>query len=94
VNHTKDKKTHNVRVMDWVIMMFDHEVVKWCETDLKSINNLFPYQIYNWGCEKNMRLKYIMTRITTINIWLFKIYTTNFLNEFFKQFPPNDTMYL
>jgi len=95
---TRDIKDHlgkenaTISLMDWKIIMFDHEGVKlqkWVEV-FQSSFHMSNLKIWS---PKNFRLKGL-TCITPINLRLLKIYSTIFLNEFLMCFFLQDLVYL
>jgi len=90
--HVRDhigKENTTIAFKDWNIIMLDHQGFKtmkifelsFCMSNLK-----------NW-LPKNVRLKGI-TNTTPIDLWLIKIYSTFFLNDFLVWFFLQDLVYL
>jgi len=76
------KENTTISLIDWKIMMFNHEGVKITKV-IWSLSILFSHvKTKKNGHPKDMRLKGIMACITPINLRLFKIYSIIFLNEF------------
>jgi len=92
--HIRDhmgKENTTISLMEWMIIMFDHESVT--TMNLRSFYSLFACQIKKFGHQKNMRLKGL-TCITSINLWLLKIYSTIFGGLFLMWFFLQHLVYL
>jgi len=69
-----------ILLMDCKIMMLDRKGVKTMKV-IQVFQSSFCMSNLKIGHQKNMRLEGI-TCLTPINLWLFKIYSVIFLNEF------------
>jgi len=87
------KENITISLIEWKIIMFDHEGIKTTKV-MWSLSLLFlQVKSKKLVTKKIMRLKGL-TCIIPINLWLLKIYSKNFLKEFWMWFFLQDLVYL
>jgi len=75
-----EKENTTISLMDWKIITFDHEGIKTTKR-FEIFQSSFHMSNLKSSSPKDMKIKGL-TCITPINLWLLKIYSIIFLNEF------------
>jgi len=89
VRNQIEKENTTILLMDWKIIMFDHEGVKIAKVIFFSFHRL---NLKSWSPKEYEGKGSYMHN--PINLWVLKIYSRIFLNEFLMWFYLQDLLYL